>query len=269
MQRGFTVGSVVTVQVPGVVAGTVVSPVGLNVAPAGAAVDLSVAGTAAATKLAFSVVGTKFVRASVRGVVAARIVVTKRASVLATLYSPRNKKLQSWRFGVRAGVSIVKLHLPHSAEKPGRYRLTWIASTTAGERISHTIVVQVVAGTKIAAKPKPVDVILVGADSLGPGLAVSLQGSNVRVLTADSEDPAFQLAGAPQYNVRVAVVDVDKFSLALVHDLRVVFPNIEVVALTGEASKLAKSVTAGAAVALPRTTPPDQLARVVRRLSNS
>ena len=272
-QRGFVLGNVTTVLVPGVVAGTIVAPVGLNVAPTGSKVDLSVAGTAAATKLAFNVVGTKFVKASQHGVVAARISVTKPASVVATLASPKGKKLRTWRFSVRAGVSIVRLHLPKSAETPGRYRLIWVASTVAGEHISHTIIVQVVAGTKISggSAQHPVDVVLVGADSLGPGLAISLQGSNVRVLTAEGEDPTFALAGAPKYDVRVVVVDVDKFRLALVHDLRVVFPNVEVVALTGEAGKLAKSVSAGATVALPRTTPPGCLstsrrdARAARR----
>ena len=267
--RGFMVGNVVTVATPGVAPGTIVSPVGANIAAAGAAIDLVVAGTGPQTKLVFSVVGTKTIKVARHGVVAARISVSKPASVAATLVNSAGTKLHTWRFSVRAGVSIVKLRLPASAAKAGRYRLVWVATTATGEKDTHTLVVQVVGRAKSSPKgaAKHVDVVVAGADTLGPGLSISLEGSHVRVLTAESEDPTFALTGAQQYNVRVVVVDVDRFALSLVHDLRVVFPNVEVVALTGESDKLAKSVAAGATVALPRTTPPDQLARVVRRLS--
>jgi DNA-binding NarL/FixJ family response regulator len=51
-----------------------------------------------------------------------------------------------------------------------------------------------------------------------------------------------------------------------VHDLRTVFPSIPIVALTDDPQKLARAVAAGATIALPRSTPLDQLAKVVRRL---
>jgi DNA-binding NarL/FixJ family response regulator len=52
----------------------------------------------------------------------------------------------------------------------------------------------------------------------------------------------------------------------MVHDLRTVFPGIPIIALTDDPQKLSRAVAAGATVALPRSTPPDQLAKVVRRL---
>ncbi len=45
-----------------------------------------------------------------------------------------------------------------------------------------------------------------------------------------------------------------------------VFPNIPIVALTDDPQKLSRAVAAGATVALPGSTSPDQLAMVVRRL---
>ncbi|MHB8643094.1 MAG: OmpL47-type beta-barrel domain-containing protein [Gaiellaceae bacterium] len=265
IQRGFAVGTVVTVNAPSIVPGTIASPTGLKLAPANIPVDLSVSGAAPATKLAFNVVGTKTVRVTKSGVVAARISVSKPAAVVATLYSPRAAKLQIWRFKVRAGVSIVRLHLPSSASFAGRYKLVWIARSSA-ERISHTILVQVV-GASIGKSTAPVDVVLLGYPALGNGLTVMLSRSQVRVLLASSEDPAFAFTGGTKYNVRVVVVDVDHFTLSLVHDLRVVFPSVNVIALTAQPRKLSQAVAAGASVALPRSTSTAQLARVVRRLS--
>ncbi len=266
IQRGFAVGTVVTVNAPNVLPGTIASPTGLGLAAANIPVDLSVSGAAPATKLAFNVVGTKTVRVTRSGLVAARISVSKPASVVATLFSPRATKLQIWRFNVHAGVSIVKLHLPSSAAFAGRYKLVWIAKS-ATERISHTILVQVV-GASTGKSTAPVDVVLLGDPALGNGLSVSLSRSQLHLLLADSEDPAFALTGGTRFNVRVVVVDVDRYALSLVHDLRVVFPNVNVIALTAQPRKLSQSVAAGASVALPRTTSAAQLARVVRRLAN-
>jgi hypothetical protein len=265
--RGLVVGNVTTADAPGVQPGTVAEPKGPATALEGTAIDIVVAAGGPQTKLAFDVVGTTRVTASPGGRVAARISVSKPASVTAKLYSPQSKELKTWKFKVRAGISIVKLQLPQSVKTAGRYKLTWVAR--AGfEQIKRTIVVEVVKrGSPPAKNTKAVEVVLVGAADLRDGLAVSLEGSNIRVTSAVDENEPFTLAGSPTHNVHVVVVDVDEFSLSLVHDLRTVFPGMAIVALTDDPDKLGRAVAAGATVALPLSSPPSQLAKVVAKLA--
>jgi hypothetical protein len=267
-QRGLKIGKVTTASAPNAAQGTIVTPAGRSAAVEGSAVDLVVAGSGAGTKLAFSVVGTRSVRATQGGQVAARINVTKRSSVVATLYNPGAKKLKVWNRSVRAGVSIVKLRLPATANTAGRYKLVWIARS-GKDQLSKTIIVQVVGkgpnGTKSAAN-KRIEIVLVGDSAIRNGLSISLHSMNAHVLSTADENATFLLAGDTNLNIQAIVVDVDRYTLSMVHDLRTVFPNIPIVALTDDPQKLSRSVAAGATVALPRSTPADQLAKVVRRL---
>jgi hypothetical protein len=267
-QRGLRVGSVTVASAPGVQPGTIAQPTGLSAAEEGSAIDLVVAAAGPQAKLAFSVVAPTRVTARAGSHVPARISVSKSAAVSATLYDPRSRKLKTWQFSVKAGVTIKKLQLPASASRPGRYKLAWIARSGV-ESIRRTIVVQVV--PKGAAPPKTtraVEIVLVGASSLRDALSVSLHDTRARVTRVSDEDSPFTLAGSASRNVRVVVVDVDEHTLSLVHDLRTVFPRMAVVALAQEREKLAPAVAAGATVALPRSTPANQLAKVVRRLAS-
>jgi hypothetical protein len=267
-QRGMKIGNITTTPAPNAVQGTVVSPAGRSAAVEGSAVDLVIAGSPAGTKLAFSVVGTRSVRATQGGQVAARINATKRSSVVATLYSPRGKKLKVWNRSVRAGVSIVLMKLPPTANTPGRYKLVWIARA-GKDQLTKTIIVQVVGngtnGTK-SAPTKRIEIVLVGDPAIRNALSISLHSINAHVLTTAEENETFLLAGDTSLNIQAIVVDADRYTLSMVHDLRTVFPNIPIVALTDDPQKLSRSVAAGATIALPRSTPPDQLAKVVRRL---
>jgi DNA-binding NarL/FixJ family response regulator len=65
----------------------------------------------------------------------------------------------------------------------------------------------------------------------------------------------------------VIVVDVDRYGLQLVRDLHTVFPSLKIVALTNDPRRLAQAVRAGAAVAVPRSTPPSDVATLIRRLT--
>ena len=65
----------------------------------------------------------------------------------------------------------------------------------------------------------------------------------------------------------MVVVDVDRYGLELVRDLRTVFPTLRIIALTNDPRRLAQSVRAGAAVAVPRSTPPKDLAKLINRLA--
>jgi DNA-binding NarL/FixJ family response regulator len=46
-----------------------------------------------------------------------------------------------------------------------------------------------------------------------------------------------------------------------------VFPSVAIIALTNDPRRLAQSVRAGATVAVPSTTPPKDLAKLIRRLA--
>jgi hypothetical protein len=266
-QLGFVIGNVQLVTAPGVTPGTIAAPTGLQAAAEGASINLFVASNGAQTRLAFSVVGTRTVKASSGGRIAVRVNVTKRSTVVATLYNPRSQKqvLKLWNFAARAGVSIMQLKLPPTASKPGHYRLVWIARASR-EQISRTVIVQVVGTAKPAVKTKQIAVVLVGGSSIRNGLAAGLQQVHGRVLSTTDENATFLLAGNTDLNIQAIVVDADKYTLSFVHDLRTVFPNVPIVTLTDDPSKLARSVDAGATVALTHSTPPDQVAKVVRRL---
>jgi hypothetical protein len=265
LQRGFKIGSVTATSATNVQPGLLVSPAGRSAAVEGEPIDLVFSGTGAQTKLALSVVGTRSVKASKSGHVAVRINLSKVSAVAATLYSPRGKSLKVWHFTLHAGVSIRTLKLPASATTPGRYRLVW-AARSGKEQLARTITVEVVGAAQPPAKNQRIDIVLVGDTAIRNGLSVSLHSSNARVLTTAEENATFLLTGNPALNIQAVVVDVDSYTLSMVHDLRTVFPGIPIVALTDDPQKLSRAVAAGATVALPRSTPPDQLAKVVRRL---
>jgi hypothetical protein len=266
MQRGFTIGSITATTATNVEPGKIVSPAGRSAAVEGVPIDLVFSGNGAQTKLAFSAVGTKTIKASRTGHIAVRMTVSKLSAVTATLRSPQGKSLKVWHITIRAGVSIRPLTLPPTARTAGRYRLTLLARNGT-EQISKTIVTEVVGVAKAPVKTnKPVEIVLVGNSALRNALAISLHSSNARILTTAEENATFMLTGNPALNIQAVVVDADTYTLSMVHDLRTVFPDLAIVALTDDPQKLARSVAAGATIALPRSTAPDQLAKVVRRL---
>jgi DNA-binding NarL/FixJ family response regulator len=65
----------------------------------------------------------------------------------------------------------------------------------------------------------------------------------------------------------VIVVDVNAFGVSLIRDLHTVFPSAKIVALTVGFKQMVAARKAGAAIALPRSTPASTLARVVNRLA--
>ena len=91
-------------------------------------------------------------------------------------------------------------------------------------------------------------------------------GNGTRVVPAIGED-TWTIAGSQERNVQVIVVDVDRYGLQLVRDLHTVFPSVKIVALTNDPRRLAQAVRAGAAVAVPRSTPPADVAKLIRRLT--
>ncbi|MGH3105160.1 MAG: Ig-like domain-containing protein, partial [Gaiellaceae bacterium] len=268
--RGFAVGTV-TEQPSSAPPGTVIEPSGVTLAVEGTPVSLVVAaaGFTAQAKLAFKVVGTKTLDPRTRGYVAVRVTSSRAAAVKATLTTGSGKRLATWRLKAKAGALIVKLRLPARARRPGRYRIAF-AATAEGDTILRTIRVQMTGPRKAAGgtrRPRPrVEVVLTGDAAERGGIARGVDGRVTRSVKAEG-DATFDVTGNTRRNVEVVVVDVDRYGLGLVRDLRTVFPDVKILALTNDPKLLARAVKAGATIALPRSTPDAQIARVIKRLA--
>ena len=197
---------------------------------------------------------------SQRKTIAIRVRASRAAVVTANLVAPRNVRVGGWRFSLRAGTTIKRLTMPVKVRRPGTYRLTF--NVRSGPDVSRkTIVVQVV-GKKPRPETRPAEVLLTGA----PTDIARNVGAGTKVVSAIGED-TWTIAGSQNRNVRVIVVDVDRYGLQLVKDLHTVFPSMKIVALTNDPRRLAQAVRAGAAVAVPRSTPPADVAKLIRRLT--
>jgi hypothetical protein len=179
--------------------------------------------------------------------------------VNAELYSPRRVKLFTWRFSVKAGRSIVQLRIPRQVRRSGVYTLKW--SARAGrDTVSRRITIRLLGPRQAAGKP--VEVVLTGPAT--SGVRGKLTPRKVR--SAEGVEPTFDAAANRARDVRVIVVDVDVFGVAFVRDLHTVFPSVRIVALTSSPRLMVAALKAGAAVALPRSTPPATTATVIQRL---
>ncbi|MGE5690197.1 MAG: OmpL47-type beta-barrel domain-containing protein [Pseudomonadota bacterium] len=267
--RGFAVGGV-TERASDAPPGTVVEPAGLALAEEGAAVDLVVAAGATVTppqaRLAMRVVGAPRFSWRQRSFVALRVKVTVASSIAATLMGPRGGRAYTWRARVRAGASILRLPMPRHVRRPGVYRIV-VTASAAGQTARKTVRIRIVraAGALVPARG-PVVVALAADARLRARVAPTLRGTRTHLVTA-AGDTAFDVAADPRRNVRVVVVDVGRYGASLVRDLRVVFPGVRLVALVSRPGDLLRATRAGATVALPRSTPPAKLARVIRRLA--
>jgi hypothetical protein len=262
--RGFTVGTLT----PGGTgaAGTVTGPVGLVLAEEGSAIDLTVAPGGSLTRLVLRVHTAPKFKPSVRKKIAARVSLTRAARVTAQLFSPRGVKIYTWRFSVKAGRTIVKLNVPRQVRRPGVYSMRWTAR--AGRDIaSQRIKLRMLAARGTLARTiEPVEVVLTGHAPRGAG--AKLPKRKPRVFLATGVEPTFDEAANRKTDTRVIVVDADEFGLGLIRDLHTVFPSVKIVALSSSPRMLARAMKAGAVVALPRSTPPATLARVIQRLLN-
>jgi hypothetical protein len=193
--------------------------------------------------------------------IAARISVTRASVVTAELFSPRHVKLYTWRFSLKAGRSIVKLHLPQQVRRTGVYTMRWTARS-GRESTSRTISIRLVGARNVPATP--VRVLLAGP------AASSINGKfpaqRPKLISASAIEPTFDAAASRRTDVRVIVVDVDAFGVSLIRDLHAVFPSTKIVALTSGPKQMVASLKAGASIALPRSTQASVLTRLVTRL---
>jgi hypothetical protein len=242
-------------------AGTITGPAGLVLAEEGAAIDVTVSPGSGLTRLVLKVTTAPRVKPAIRKKIAARVSITRAARVTAELFSPRRVKLYTWRFSLRAGSSIVKLRLPRQVRRFGVYTMRWTARS-GRESTSRKIAIRLVgARTVIAA---PTRVVLAGPAT--SGIKGILATQKRRLITASGVEPTFDAAANRRTNVRVIVVDVDAFGVALIRDLHAVFPSAKIVALTSGPKQMAASLKAGAAIGLPRATPASTLGRLIQKL---
>ncbi|HWG56720.1 MAG TPA: PASTA domain-containing protein, partial [Gaiellaceae bacterium] len=268
--RGFTVGRVTYEPAPGVAAGTVIAPVDLVFGVDGRPLDLVVAGTAPVqTRLVFQVANAKRVKVQPkRTTVTASVNVTRPSAVTATLYSPKQLKLYTWRLKVDAGRTVVKLKLPTQVRKPGVYRIVWIARS-GSETVRRTITFRLVGPDlqQLTPSTKPIEVVLtggrIGRNAVGAGL-----GSRGRVVASAAAFDTFLLVASPRHDVSIVVVDVDRHGIRFVADLRTVFPELRVLAVSDDAALRRRALRAGAVRALPRSSGVT-LAKAIARVASS
>jgi hypothetical protein len=182
--------------------------------------------------------------------------------VTAELFSPRRVKLYTWRFSTHAGQSIVKLRLPRQVRRPGYYTMRWTARS-GRDTISRKITIRFMARRKVVVAP--IRVVLAGPAARI--ISAKFRTGKPKLISALSIEPTFDAASNRRTNVRVIVVDVNEFGLSLIGSLHTVFPAAKIVALTLGPKQMRAARKAGAAVALPRSTPASTLARVVKRLA--
>jgi hypothetical protein len=264
VNRGFEVG-----EIRGV-GSIVVKPERAVMAPVGAKIDLELGERGAPqTKLVFNVVGTKKFSWSQRNYLALHVQTTRPSQVTATLLSPSGQRVYRWRFSVKAGTQVIKLRMPPQVRRPGKYRLV-LTVQSGSEVVKRTIAVEIVGknpGKSTSPDKRPVEIVLAGNSHIRTDIALGLEDDGMKVISAVG-DETWGVTGDASRNVRVLVIDVDRYGVALVRDLRTVFPSVAIIALTNDPRRLAQSVRAGATVAVPSTTPPKDLAKLIRRLAS-
>jgi hypothetical protein len=243
-------------------AGTISGPAGLVLAGQNSTIDITVSSGNAETGLALKVITAARMRPSVLKNIRARVSLTRAARVTAELISPRRVKLYTWRYSAKAGQSIAKLRLPRQVRRTGVYTLRWTARS-GRETASRKITIRFLGRRQKVATP--VRVLLAGPAALS--VRSKFRARKPKLITVSSIEPTFDAAASRATNVRVIVVDVNAFGLSLVRDLHTVFPGAKIVALTSRPRDMAAARKAGAAVALPRSTPASMLARVISRLT--
>jgi hypothetical protein len=258
--RGFTLGTLT----PGGNGkpGTITGPEGLVLAEEGAAIDVTVAPGSALTKLVIRVHTAPKFKPSARKKIAARVSLTRAARVTAELFSPRGVKIYTWRFSVKAGSTIAKLNVPRQVRRPGIYSMRWTAR--AGRDLASTRLKIRMLGVRVVKFAEPIEVLLSGQAPAGAG--AKLPKRTPKVVKATGIETTFDAAANRKADTRVIVVDVDEFGLAFVRDLHTVFPGAKIVALSSSPRTMARALRFGAVVALPRSTPPAMLAKVIQKL---
>ena len=222
------------------------------------------------TQLVFSVAGSKTVTLHKRTTIAARVKVSRPATLTAMLSTAGKKRLYTWRVRhLKAGANVVKLTLPKQIRRPGNYTLTWVARS-GSETVSRTVKLKLV-GKKVAqikTNRSEVEVVLAGEQHPKTVVQSALAGSRAHVVAQAGLDQTFALAASGSRDIQIVVVDVDLHGVGFVSDLRTVFPSIRVIAIATQPADRVRALRAGAVKALPRKTTSTQLAKVIATISS-
>ena len=269
---GFELGAVREQPVAAVAPGTVVGPTAPRHAALSSKIDLVVSSAFVApqTQLVFSVAASKTLTLKKQTTIAARVSVSKPATLTAMLSTTGKKRLYTWKVRrLKAGANVVKLTLPKQIRRPGTYTLTWIARSGT-ETVSRTIKLKLV-GKKIAqikASRGEIEVVLAGEGHPKNVVQSALAGSRARIVAQAGLDQTFALAASGSRDVKIVVVDVDVHGVGFVKDLRTVFPAIRVIAIASQPADRVRALRAGAVKALPRNTTSRQLAKAIAAISS-
>ena len=264
---GFALGKVERTLATDVPAGLVVAPAKLLLATVGSSIDIVASGGAPQTQFVLRIASDRIVKVQVGRLasIPVRVFSTQRASGTATLATASGRRLYSWRFQLKAGVTIKKLRLPSQVRRPGYYRLTW--SARAGSATARQAVRLRFVGPgleQLRTRPHRVEVVLAVDTSRG---ARTISSSADRVVSHATPERTFALLSATDRTVRVVVVDVDRFGIQFLRDVRTVFPTVRVIALSEHRVRWASIERAGAHSILPRSATTAQLGRAIRRAS--
>jgi hypothetical protein len=259
--RTFKVGRLVPVVAPNVPAGTVVGPTDVRVLQEGSTVDLQIATpTVPRSTFAFSVASAPRVRGT-NHTLFGRILLTEPARVDVTLDARPYVRIQRWHLlHVNAGATIVKLTLRKPLH-PGTYRLYWRATGdsthTVQRRVTPLTIIPPHAAPHAAAPPE----IVVLSDTGRTAQAISKpKKGRIRKLT-----PEQAYLFATYHDVSVIVLDADTYGVALIKNLRTVFPSTAVIAISKNPQTLATVARLGA-IAVPANVPTSKLAALIARV---
>jgi hypothetical protein len=235
---GFTDGVVVGAGSAAKV--TAQSPSAPGYAVVGSSVDYTLGvPSALRTPLSLHVVGGKRINPIIRNYVAVQVKVNLATQLIATMRNSRGRIVALWTKNLPAGVFIVRYHLPTNLPAD-HYKLT-VQARTEGSRQSYTIPVIVQKGA--APVVENAKVVVVGNAAGQSGLSLKLK-PNATVVVAPNGS-VFDVTGS-QRRVAALVVDVDKYGVAMVHNLHIVFPSVKIVAVTSDAGKVPAAKKAGA-----------------------
>jgi Chitobiase/beta-hexosaminidase C-terminal domain/PASTA domain len=178
-------------------------------------------------------------------------------------------RLAAWRKvwparRVEAGATILSLPVPRTLTKPGSYRLVVTSRAIATRKTTRTATpVKVV---ERSGERKPVDVVLLTGVDVTPETPLAPE-RGVVISPAEDADQVFTTASAPATNVQVIVIDVGGQSdVELIHELRLVYPDLEIVAVVPQGLGAAAR-EAGATVVVVKPAPPELISSLINRLA--
>ena len=280
LRAGISLGSTVTVAGSGT-AGTILrsAPSFPAVVSVGSTVNLSLSdgsgsgsagaiGSAGAT-LVLKVASAKHVALKQRRAVALRVLVSVPAKATITMRTSRGATLATWERKLQSGATIVNLAIPQAAMRAGTYSFTVTARPTGAPTAKATFQRTLVT---FAPLPTPtgtaVDVVLVKGPANGSGTELlSLIGARVR--TVAKAPDVYDVTASLATNVQVVVVDLDTRGadpFHFVRNLRAVYPDLRIVALSSTAAQVDQARQFGATVVLTKPVSVEILSSVVTDL---